>query len=238
MQLQGELSGQIGRLKKLNRTLFKSLQPMTQSTHDLAITLLLDNSGSLRGNPVKHMAAWAALLSEWLEAAAIRHEILGFTTRSWKGGQSRQKWLRDGKPLKPGRLCDLRHIIYKSFDEPASNVVANCAVMMREGLLKENVDGEALLWANARLEAHEAARKMLFVVSDGAPVDDSTLDVNPGNFLEKHLYAAASWIEQARHVELIAIGIGMESRYYAASTKADLGDLGVPILKHIFSNPT
>jgi cobaltochelatase CobT len=192
----------------------------------------------MRGRPIAATAAWVVVVSEWLDVSGVRHEILGYTTRTWKGGKSRDKWLDDGKPTNPGRLNDLRHIVYKSFDEPASNVATNCAVMMREGLLKENIDGEALLLANSRLENEKLERKILFVLSDGAPVDDSTLSVNPGNFLEKHLTATAGWIEQVRRVELCGIGIGHKLRYYANAREADGDEIGIPILEYVLQRST
>jgi cobaltochelatase CobT len=235
IQLQSELSKQVASIKRRHAKFFKSVRTITLANqeNDLAVTLLLDNSGSLRGSPIVSIAAWTVILSEWFDIAGIKHEILGYTTRSWKGGGSRDKWLTDGKSQNPGRLCDLRHIVYKSFDEPASKVAANCAIMMREGLLKENVDGEALLWANARLEKEVAARKILFVVSDGAPVDDSTLTVNPANFLSKHLSAAAGWIEQTKLVELRGIGANYDGPYFTNHQKVEPRDIGVPILKYV-----
>ncbi len=234
INLQSYLSKQIGLIKRRHSQVFKSIRALTEQENDLAVTLLLDNSGSLRGDKITSMAAWTVILSEWFDVSGIKHEILGYTTRSWKGGASREKWMADGKPDNPGRLCDLRHIIYKSFNEPASIVAANSAIMMREGLLKENIDGEALLWANGRLESEQAKRKILFVLSDGAPVDDSTLSVNPGNFLSKHLAAAAGWIEQTDRVELRAIGLEYNTPYYTNAERIESKEIGLPILEYVF----
>jgi len=234
IQLQAVLAQEIASIKKRYDDVFQSIRaaPIQPNT---AVTLLIDNSGSMRGNPIASAAAWTVILSEWFNNAGIKHEILGYTTRSWKGGQARQKWMDTRKPASPGRLCDLRHIIYKSFDEPASGVATNCAIMMRQGLLKENVDGEALLWAYARLEKQEAQRRLLFVISDGAPVDDATLSVNPGDYLAKHLIAAAAWIEQAKVVSLRAVGLNFDNPYYSDSQFVDREDVGAPILDHVFN---
>ncbi|MDE3120848.1 MAG: cobaltochelatase subunit CobT, partial [Paracoccaceae bacterium] len=168
-----------------------------------------------RGRPIMVAAMCADILGRTLERCAVKTEILGFTTRAWKGGQSREKWTRDGKPANPGRLNDLRHIVYKSADEPWRRAKKNLGLMMREGLLKENIDGEALMWAHNRLMARSEQRKILMVISDGAPVDDSTLSVNPANYLEKHLRDVIAMVERKRLVELIAIGIGHDvTRYY------------------------
>jgi cobaltochelatase CobT len=234
--LQNQLSREIASIKRSRKSFFKSLRATPQN--DTAVTLLVDNSGSMRGRPITATAAWIVIISEWLDISGVRHEILGYTTRTWKGGQSRDKWIQDGKPGSPGRLNDLRHIVYKAFDEPASNVATNCAVMMRDGLLKENIDGEALLWACSRLQNEKVERKILFVLSDGAPVDDSTLSVNPGNFLEKHLMAAAGWIEQAKRVELRGIAIGHKPRYYTNAREADADEIGIPILEFVLKKST
>ncbi len=175
---------------------------------DTLVTLLLDNSGSMRGRPITLAAMSADILARTLERCGVKIEILGFTTRAWKGGQSREAWVKAGKPPLPGRLNDLRHIIYKSADQPWRHAKKNLGLMLREGLLKENIDGEALLWAAARLLSRPEQRKILMVLSDGAPVDDSTLSVNPGNYLEQHLRAVISWIEEHTDIELAAIGIG------------------------------
>jgi len=182
---------------------------------DTVVTLLLDNSGSMRGRPISIAAICADVLARTLERCNVKVEILGFTTRAWKGGQSREKWLQDGRPQQPGRLNDLRHIIYKSADAPWRRVRPNLGLMMKEGLLKENIDGEALEWAHRRMIARPEQRKILMVISDGAPVDDSTLSVNPANYLEKHLRDVIAMVERRRAVELLAIGIGHDvTRYY------------------------
>ncbi|MEQ3626532.1 MAG: cobaltochelatase subunit CobT [Celeribacter sp.] len=182
---------------------------------DTVVTLLLDNSGSMRGRPISIAAICADVLARTLERCNVKVEILGFTTRAWKGGQSREKWLAEGRPQQPGRLNDLRHIIYKSADAPWRRVRPNLGLMMKEGLLKENIDGEALEWAHRRMLGRSEARKILMVISDGAPVDDSSLSVNPANFLEKHLRDVIAMIERRRAVELLAIGIGHDvTRYY------------------------
>ncbi|ABV94452.1 aerobic cobaltochelatase subunit cobT [Dinoroseobacter shibae DFL 12 = DSM 16493] len=182
---------------------------------DTVVTLLLDNSGSMRGRPISIAAICADVLARTLERCQVKVEILGFTTRAWKGGLSREKWLADGRPQQPGRLNDLRHIIYKQADAPMRRTRNNLGLMMKEGLLKENIDGEALEWAHRRMLARPEARKILMVISDGAPVDDSTLSVNPANYLEKHLRDVIAMVEKRRAVELIAIGIGHDvTRYY------------------------
>ena len=182
---------------------------------DTVVTLLLDNSGSMRGRPISIAAICADVLARTLERCQVKVEILGFTTRAWKGGQSRERWLAAGRTAKPGRLNDLRHIIYKPADAPWRRVRANLGLMMKEGLLKENIDGEALEWAHRRLAGRREARKILMVISDGAPVDDSTLSVNPANYLERHLRNVIAMVERRRAVELIAIGIGHDvTRYY------------------------
>lgn len=195
---------------------------------DTVVTLLLDNSGSMRGRPITVAAMCADILARTLERCAVKVEILGFTTRAWKGGQSRERWLADGKPAQPGRLNDLRHIIYKSADSPWRRARRNLGLMMREGLLKENIDGEALIWAHNRLLGRPEQRRILMVISDGAPVDDSTLSVNAGNYLEKHLRSVIEQIETRSPVELIAIGIGHDvTRYYRrAVTIVDAEQLG------------
>ncbi|PZO64211.1 MAG: cobaltochelatase subunit CobT [Paracoccus denitrificans] len=182
---------------------------------DTVVTLLLDNSGSMRGRPISIAAICADVLARTLERSQVKVEILGFTTRAWKGGQSREQWLQNGRPANPGRLNDLRHIIYKPADAPWRRVRPNLGLMMKEGLLKENIDGEALEWAYRRMMRRSEARKILMVISDGAPVDDSTLSVNPANYLEKHLRDVIEMIEKRRQVELLAIGIGHDvTRYY------------------------
>ncbi|MFO6462837.1 cobaltochelatase subunit CobT [Jannaschia sp. KMU-145] len=182
---------------------------------DTCVTLLLDNSGSMRGRPISIAAICADVLARTLERCGVKVEILGFTTRAWKGGLAREEWLKAGRPAAPGRLNDLRHIIYKSADAPWRRVRPNLGLMMKEGLLKENIDGEALEWAHRRMVARPEARKILMVISDGAPVDDSTLSVNPANYLEKHLRDVIAMVEKRRAVELLAIGIGHDvTRYY------------------------
>ncbi len=182
---------------------------------DTCVTLLLDNSGSMRGRPISIAAICADVLARTLERCSVKVEILGFTTRAWKGGQARERWLAAGRAQQPGRLNDLRHIIYKSADAPWRRARPNLGLMMKEGLLKENIDGEALEWAHRRSVGRPEARKILMVISDGAPVDDSTLSVNPANYLEKHLRDVIAMVEKRRQVELIAIGIGHDvTRYY------------------------
>ncbi|MEM1067084.1 MAG: cobaltochelatase subunit CobT, partial [Pseudomonadota bacterium] len=182
---------------------------------DTVVTLLLDNSGSMRGRPISIAAICADVLARTLERCQVKVEILGFTTRAWKGGQAREAWLKAGRPQQPGRLNDLRHIVYKSADAPWRRTRDNLGLMMKEGLLKENIDGEALEWAHRRVQGRAEARKILMVISDGAPVDDSTLSVNPANYLEKHLRDVIAMVERRKAVELIAIGIGHDvTRYY------------------------
>src|SRR6056297_871046 len=182
---------------------------------DTVVTLLLDNSGSMRGRPISIAAICADVLARTLERCQVKVEILGFTTRAWKGGQAREGWLAAGRPQLPGRLNDLRHIVYKSADAPMRRTRDNLGLMMKEGLLKENIDGEALEWANRRLMARPEQRRILMVISDGAPVDDSTLSVNPANYLEKHLRDVIAMVERRKQVELLAIGIGHDvTRYY------------------------
>ncbi len=190
---------------------------MEQDTEfrDTVVTLLLDNSGSMRGRPISIAAICADVLARTLERCSVKVEILGFTTRAWKGGQSRERWLNEGRPQQPGRLNDLRHIIYKGADAPWRRSRPNLGLMMKEGLLKENIDGEALEWAHRRMIARAEQRKILMVISDGAPVDDSTLSVNPANYLEKHLRDVIDMVERRKVVELLAIGIGHDvTRYY------------------------
>ena len=202
---------------------------------DTVVTLLIDNSGSMRGRPISIAAISADILARTLERCGVKTEILGFTTRAWKGGQARETWLAAGRPPQPGRLNDLRHIVYKKADEPWRRARANLGLMMREGLLKENIDGEALLWAHARLTARPEERRILMVISDGAPVDDSTLSVNSGSYLERHLRQVIDWIETRSSVELIAIGIGHDvTRYYSrAVTIMDADQLGGTIIEQL-----
>jgi cobaltochelatase CobT len=202
---------------------------------DTVVSLLIDNSGSMRGRPITVAAMSADILARTLERCGVKVEILGFTTRAWKGGQSREAWLAAGKPANPGRLNDLRHIIYKSADAPWRRARKNLGLMMREGLLKENIDGEALDWAHKRLLGRSEQRKILMMISDGAPVDDSTLSVNPGNYLERHLRHIIEEIETRSPVELIAIGIGHDvTRYYRrAVTIVDAEELGGAITEKL-----
>ncbi|HJS85176.1 MAG TPA: cobaltochelatase subunit CobT [Acetobacteraceae bacterium] len=202
---------------------------------DTVVTLLIDNSGSMRGRPITVAAMCGDILARTLERCAVKVEVLGFTTRAWKGGQSREKWVQDGKPRNPGRLNDLRHIIYKAADSPWRRSRKNLGLMLREGLLKENIDGEALLWAYRRLVVRPEHRRILMVISDGAPVDDSTLSVNPGNYLEKHLREVIREVETRDQVELIAIGIGHDvTRYYRrAVTIVDAEELGGTMMKKL-----
>ncbi|MFL5201465.1 MAG: cobaltochelatase subunit CobT, partial [Microvirga sp.] len=219
---------------RLPRIIMDPFQPLSfkqeQDTNfrDTVVTLLLDNSGSMRGRPITVAATCADILARTLERCGVKVEILGFTTRAWKGGQARETWLQNGKPANPGRLNDLRHIIYKSADAPWRRARKNLGLMMREGLLKENIDGEALDWAHKRLLGRPEQRRILMVISDGAPVDDSTLSVNPGNYLERHLRFIIEEIETRSPVELIAIGIGHDvTRYYRrAVTIVDAEELG------------
>ncbi|WP_324826904.1 cobaltochelatase subunit CobT [Qipengyuania zhejiangensis] len=204
---------------------------------DTVVTLLIDNSGSMRGRPISIAAISADILARTLERCGVKTEILGFTTRAWKGGQSREAWLSDGRPANPGRLNDLRHIIYKKADEPWRRARRNLGLMMREGLLKENIDGEALLWAHTRLLARPEDRRILMVISDGAPVDDSTLSVNQAGYLESHLRKVIDWIEKQSPVQLVAIGIGHDvTRYYKrAVTIMDAEQLGGTIIEQLAS---
>jgi cobaltochelatase CobT len=202
---------------------------------DTVVTILIDNSGSMRGRPIGIAAICADILARTLERCGVATEILGFTTRAWKGGQSRELWLSEGRPPHPGRLNDLRHIIYKRADEPYRRARRNLGLMMREGLLKENIDGEALLWAHQRLMARPEERRILMVISDGAPVDDSTASANSGTSLEKHLRQAIVWIAPRSPVELVAVGIGHAvTRYYArAVTIMDVEQLGGTIIEQL-----
>jgi cobaltochelatase CobT len=206
-----------------------------QEFKDTVVTLLIDNSGSMRGRPISIAAISADIMARTLERCGVKVEILGFTTRAWKGGQSREKWLASGKPAQPGRLNDLRHIIYKNADEPMRRARKNLGLMMREGLLKENIDGEALIWAHNRLLGRSEDRRILMVISDGAPVDDSTLSVNSAGYLETHLRKVIDWIERQSPVQLVAIGIGHDvTRYYKrAVTIMDVEQLGGTIVEQL-----
>lgn len=228
---------------RLVRVVIDPMQPLSfkqerdTKFRDTVVTLVLDNSGSMRGRPITVAATCADILARTLERCGVSVEILGFTTRAWKGGQAREKWLKEGKPPSPGRLNDLRHIIYKSADHPWRRARRNLGLMMREGLLKENIDGEALLWAHNRLIARPEQRKILMMISDGAPVDDSTLSVNPGNYLERHLRAVIELIETRSPVELLAIGIGHDvTRYYRrAVTIVDAEELAGAMTEQLAS---
>ncbi|MEQ1549539.1 MAG: cobaltochelatase subunit CobT, partial [Chakrabartia sp.] len=202
---------------------------------DTVVTILIDNSGSMRGRPISIAAISADIMARTLERCGVKTEILGFTTRAWKGGQAREAWLAAGRPPTPGRLNDLRHIIYKKADEPWRRARKSLGLMMREGLLKENIDGEALLWAHNRLIGRPEERKILMVISDGAPVDDSTLSVNNGAYLERHLRQVINWVEARSPVELCAIGIGHDvTRYYAkAVTIMDAEQLGGTMVEQL-----
>ncbi|WP_294645904.1 cobaltochelatase subunit CobT [uncultured Aureimonas sp.] len=218
---------------RLTRLVTDPMQPLSfkmerdTQFRDTIVTLLIDNSGSMRGRPITVAATCADILARTLERCGVKVEVLGFTTRAWKGGQSREAWLKAGKPQRPGRLNDIRHIIYKGADAPWRRARRNLGLMMREGLLKENIDGEALIWAHNRLLARPEQRRILMMISDGAPVDDSTLSVNPGNYLERHLRAVIEEIETRSPVELLAIGIGHDvTRYYRrAVTISDAEEL-------------
>jgi cobaltochelatase CobT len=208
---------------------------------DTIVTLLIDNSGSMRGRPITIAALCADILSRTLERCAVKVEILGFTTKNWKGGKSREEWNKNNKPKNPGRLNDLRHIIYKSADTHWRQSKKNLGLMLKEGLLKENIDGEAITWAYNRLKKRKEERKILMVISDGAPVDDSTLSVNSGDFLEKHLKKMVKFIENKSDIEILAIGIGHDvSRYYSKAIKItdvqELGDVMISQLSGLFEN--
>ncbi len=228
---------------RLTRVVINPEQALTykreQDTNfrDTIVTLLIDNSGSMRGRPIAVAAMCADILVRTLERCGVKVEILGFTTRSWKGGQSREKWLREGKKPNPGRLNDLRHIVYKPADSPWRRSRRALGLMLREGLLKENIDGEAILWAHQRVLGRQEQRRILMVISDGAPVDDSTLSANAGNYLEQHLREVIEWIEQRSPVELLAIGIGHDvTRYYRrAVTISDPEQLGGVMLSELSS---
>ncbi|WLR92107.1 cobaltochelatase subunit CobT [Shinella zoogloeoides] len=228
---------------RLQRIIIDPMQPLSfkrekdTTFRDTVVTLLIDNSGSMRGRPITVAATCADILARTLERCGVKVEILGFTTKAWKGGQSREKWLGSGKPQSPGRLNDLRHIVYKAADAPWRRARRNLGLMMREGLLKENIDGEALIWAHDRLLARPEQRRILMMISDGAPVDDSTLSVNPGNYLERHLRAVIDQIETRSPVELLAIGIGHDvTRYYRrAVTIVDADELAGAMTEQLAS---
>ena len=206
---------------------------------DTLVTILIDNSGSMRGKPISVAAICADILSRTLERCAVKVEILGFTTKHWKGGSSREKWMKNDKPTLPGRLNDLRHIIYKSADTPWRQAKNNMGLMLKEGLLKENIDGEALKWAYNKMNRRKEERKILMVISDGAPVDDSTLSTNTSDYLESNLKKTVKWIENKTNIELLAIGIGHDvTRYYNQAVKItdvqDLGDVMINQLTDLF----
>ena len=228
---------------RLPRLIIDPMQPlsfkMERDTRfrDTVVTLLIDNSGSMRGRPITVAATCADILARTLERCGVKVELLGFTTKAWKGGHAREAWLAGGKPAAPGRLNDLRHIVYKSADAPWRRARRNLGLMMREGLLKENIDGEALMWAHERLIGRPEQRKILMMISDGAPVDDSTLSVNPGNYLERHLRGVIEQIETRSPVELLAIGIGHDvTRYYRrAVTIVDADELAGAMTEQLAS---
>jgi len=234
---------------KLSRVIINPLHALSYKNEketefkDTVVTLLIDNSGSMRGRPISVAAICADILSRTLERCSVKVEILGFTTKNWKGGKSREKWNVNNKPANPGRLNDLRHIIYKSADEPWRQSKKNLGLMLKEGLLKENIDGEALLWAFKRITKRKEERKILMIISDGAPVDDSTLSVNSGDYLEKHLKQTVKWIEDNSNVEILAVGIGHDvTRYYKKAVKIadvqELGDVMINQLTKLFSEKT
>ena len=226
---------------RLPRFIANPLNPLTfkkeKSTEfkDTIVTLLIDNSGSMRGRPITVAALCSDIIARTLERCLIKVEILGFTTKAWKGGQSREKWIAENKPSKPGRLNDLRHIIYKNADTHWRRSKKNLGLLLKEGILKENVDGEALQWAHKRLMKRYEKRKILMIISDGAPVDDSTLSVNPGNYLENNLKQEIKKIQNSNEIELLAIGIGHDvSRYYnKAITITDVDQLGEVLLTQL-----
>ena len=231
---------------KLSRVIINPLDSLSYKMEketkfkDTIVTLLIDNSGSMRGRPISVAAICADILSRTLERCSVKVEILGFTTKNWKGGESRERWNLENKPTNPGRLNDLRHIVYKAADKPWRQSKKNLGLMLKEGLLKENIDGEALLWAFKRIVARKEERKILMVISDGAPVDDSTLSVNSGDYLEKHLKKTVKWIEENSNVEVLAVGIGHDvTRYYKKAIKIadvqELGDVMINQLTELFS---
>ena len=234
---------------KLTRVIINPFNPLSfkreKNTEfkNTVVTLLIDNSGSMRGRPITIAAICADILSRTLERCAVKVEILGFTTKNWKGGESREKWNLNNKPTNPGRLNDLRHIIYKSADSPWRQSKKNIGLMLKEGILKENIDGEAIKWALNRIKKRKEERKIIMVISDGAPVDDSTLSTNPGNYLEKNLKQTVKFIEDKSNIEILAIGIGHDvSRYYSKAIKIadvqELGDVMIDQLGNLFNKKT
>ncbi|MHA6268000.1 cobaltochelatase subunit CobT [Aliiroseovarius sp. CAU 1755] len=230
-------AGRLARVVANPTTPLSFKQEKDTEFRDTVVTLLLDNSGSMRGRPISIAAICADVLARTLERCQVKVEVLGFTTRAWKGGLAREKWLAEGRPQQPGRLNDLRHIIYKKADAPMRRTRDNLGLMMKEGLLKENIDGEALEWAHRRIVARPEQRKILMVISDGAPVDDSTLSVNPANYLEKHLRDVIEMVEKRKQVELLAIGIGHDvTRYYdRAVTITDVEQLAGAMTEQLAS---
>jgi len=226
---------------RLSRVVVNPLHPLSykiekeHTFRDTIVTLLIDNSGSMRGRPISVAAISGDIIARTLERCAVKVEVLGFTTRAWKGGRARDEWVAKGKTANPGRLNDLRHIIYKSADVPWRRARRNLGLMLREGLLKENIDGEALMWAYNRLIARPEQRRILMVISDGAPVDDATLSVNPGNYLERHLRDVIQFIENRTPIEVTAIGIGHDvTRYYQrAVTINDAEELGGTMMQNL-----
>ncbi len=226
---------------RLARVVVDPLHPLSfkqekeTTFRDTIVSLLIDNSGSMRGRPITVAAMSADILARTLERCGVKVEILGFTTRAWKGGMSRERWVAEGKPKNPGRLNDLRHIIYKDAEQPWRRARRSLGLMLREGLLKENIDGEALLWAHHRLLGRPEQRRIMMVISDGAPVDDATLSANPGNYLERHLRDVIRWIETQSPVEVTAIGIGHDvTRYYRrAVTLVDAEELGGTMMQNL-----
>ena len=232
---------------KLSRVIINPLHSLSYKMEketefkDTVVTLLIDNSGSMRGRPISVAAICADILSRTLERCSVKVEILGFTTKNWKGGKCREKWNLENKPMNPGRLNDLRHIIYKSADRPWRQSNKNLGLMLKEGLLIENIDGESLSWAFKRISLRKEERKILMVISDGAPVDDSTLSVNSGDYLEKHLKQTVKWIEENSNIEILAVGIGHDvTRYYKKAIKItdvqELGDVMINQLTKLFSD--
>ena len=223
MELYSTLLGHIRQeMESSESTISKQSTRIRQigTNERISIMFLIDNSGSMRGEKILGIACWISIISSILAQYNISNEVVGFTTRAWKGGNSRELWLKDGKPARPGRLNDVRYVIYKSFEQTQQEADTNFGMMIREGLLKENIDGEALLWAFSRLSARSEKRKLLIVLSDGAPVDNSTLSVNPGNFLDTHCRAAINWIRSKEDIELYGIGVEFDVyRYYGAKAR-------------------
>ncbi|WP_167434450.1 cobaltochelatase CobT-related protein [Mesorhizobium helmanticense] len=224
LKLQSSLVRRVGINQRSHNSIIKMAEDLLGAISDrskIAITILIDNSGSMRGDKISTVATWISIVSNMLQKVEIPHEVLGFTTRAWKGGQSRELWLMDGKPESPGRLNDIRYLLYKEYGNSFQEGLPNFAIMLREGLLKENIDGEALLWARSRILKQTADRKIVLVISDGAPVDDSTLSENDPRILHEHLIATAQWIRDQANIELLGAGIGHDvSRYYGKASFA------------------